>query len=314
MVMMVRKSSKREDMSGSSGSRKAPRVKTSLVNKNFCAFILTHGRPKNQKTLKTLKDYGYTGKTYLVVDDKDPTLEEYQDLYGDMVLVFSKDEIAKTMDQGDNQPKRSVVFARNACFDLARNLGFETFIQLDDDYVLFDWRNDSKLEWGYIPMRNLDLVFKAALEYYADAPFSALCFSQTGDFIGGKKGNIGGKVALIRKAMNSWICSTSRQFSFVGQLNDDVNTYMSHGNRGLLFGTLTMASLQQTQTQASEGGLTELYIDSGTYVKSFYTVMYGPSYCTVNMMGPVHPRLHHRILWGNAVPKILSEDHGRNHA
>jgi len=55
----------------------------------FCIFILTHKRPDNQITLETLRRGNYSGKVYLVVDDLDPTLPEYQRLYGDKVLTFS---------------------------------------------------------------------------------------------------------------------------------------------------------------------------------------------------------------------------------
>lgn len=43
--------------------------------------------------------------------------------------------------------------------------------------------------------------------------------------------------------------------------------------------------------------MTELYLDAGTYVKSFYTVMYCPSCVVVSAMGTAHRRLHHHIKW-----------------
>ena len=42
---------------------------------DFAAFILTHRRPDNVQTVKALAASGYTGKTYIVVDDLDPTLD-----------------------------------------------------------------------------------------------------------------------------------------------------------------------------------------------------------------------------------------------
>jgi hypothetical protein len=61
------------------------------------------------------------------------------------------------------------------------------------------------------------------------------------------------------------------------------------------------------QTQQSKGGLTELYLDKGTYVKSFYPVMYAPSAVKKSMMGDKHMRIHHRVCWNNCVPLILNE-------
>lgn len=60
---------------------------------DFAVFILTHGRAKQQKTVKTLKRCGYTGRLYLIVDDEDKELDEYIRLYGSDVITFSKREI-----------------------------------------------------------------------------------------------------------------------------------------------------------------------------------------------------------------------------
>jgi hypothetical protein len=53
--------------------------------------------------------------------------------------------------------------------------------------------------------------------------------------------------------------------------------------------------------------MTEAYLDSGTYVKSFYTVMVAPSCTSIRIMGPIHKRLHHKINWRTAVPLIIPE-------
>jgi hypothetical protein len=88
-----------------------------------------------------------------------------------------------------------------------------------------------------------------------------------------------------------------------------VNTYCRLGSVGKLFFTATHVSLTQKATQSQAGGITELYLDVGTYVKAFYTVMYHPSGCKVSMMGSKSARIHHRIKWNNTVPKILRETH-----
>ncbi|NDC49659.1 MAG: hypothetical protein EBZ61_11390, partial [Micrococcales bacterium] len=65
-----------------------------------------------------------------------------------------------------------------------------------------------------------------------------------------------------------------------------------------------------TQTQQTAGGMTDMYRDTGTYMKSFYTVMMLPSCVTVRPMGgATFHRLHHHVKWGYAVPKIISDQH-----
>lgn len=79
---------------------------------DFCVFILSHGRPRNIKTLRTLKKCGYTGEWYVVIDDEDDTEAEYRELYGDKVLQFNKKEISETFDTGDlSEDRRTIVYA-----------------------------------------------------------------------------------------------------------------------------------------------------------------------------------------------------------
>lgn len=86
-----------------------------------------------------------------------------------------------------------------------------------------------------------------------------------------------------------------------------MNTYTSLGNRGGLMLTLFNVVIWQITTQQSSGGMTELYRSEGTFVKSFYTVMYGPSFTRLHQMGMNHMRLHHKIAWDHAVPCIVGE-------
>ena len=106
--------------------------------------------------------------------------------------------------------------------------------------------------------------------------------------------------------MNSFVFKTNNPVTFIGRMNDDVNTYVMEGMRGKLFFTAMHIQLCQLPTQSNEGGLTEMYIDAGTYVKSFYTVMMQPSRVTIGTMGNLHRRYHHMISWDQTVPKILS--------
>ena len=93
-------------------------------------------------------------------------------------------------------------------------------------------------------------------------------------------------------------------------MNDDVNTYTALGMRGHLFLTVGAVHLNQMMTQQNAGGLTDIYQSSGTYVKSFYTVLACPSSTTVAALsGQKHTRFHHRISWRHQVPLILREEH-----
>lgn len=280
---------------------------------DFAIFILTHGRPTNIKTMATLKDCGYTGKLYLVVDDEDKTLDKYIANFGkDRVVVFNKKEMADQVDEGNNfDERRTITHARNACFKIAKDLGIKYFMELDDDYISFEYRYVSrcgeKLKVHYVS--NLDAVLGLYLEFYKATGFSSMAFAQGGDFIGGVENKYATKKPLIRKCMNSFICSTERPFQFIGAMNEDVNTYVTLGSRGVLFGTIPMISLVQTATQSQKHGITDMYLRFGTYCKAFTTVMMHPSSVRISMMNTSNPRIHHLIKWQNTTPMIVSEQY-----
>lgn len=280
---------------------------------NFAVFILTHGRADNVITYRTLRKQGYTGRIYLMVDDEDAQIEEYKKLYKDQVIVFKKQDAIAMTDAGDNFGKRNaVVFARNYNFVVAENLGIKYFLQLDDDYSGFRYTFDNNRQYitRQIIIKNLDIIIDSMLEFYIDSGATTIAMSQGGDFIGGE----GSKVSKLhstgqfsRKVMNSFFCSTDRPFKFMGRINEDVNAYTNLGIKGNLFITVPRIRLEQKQTQANSGGLTDIYLDLGTYVKSFYSVMYAPSCVKITEMGVINRRLHHMVKWKNAVPMIVPE-------
>ena len=125
-------------------------------------------------------------------------------------------------------------------------------------------------------------------------------------FYGGADGgNI--KKKILRKAMNTFFCSTERPFKFIGRINEDVNTYCYYGSQGNLFLTLLEASINQMDSQTNKGGMTDAYNALGTYTKSFYTVLCCPSCVKLSVMISRHPRIHHIVSWENCVPKIISD-------
>lgn len=274
---------------------------------DFAVFILSHGRPDNIKTLKMLEDGNYTGDWYIVIDNEDKTADRYYDLYGDKVIMFNKSEVAEKIDDGDNfEERRAVVYARNAVFDIAEDMGLKYFLQLDDDYTYISYRRIEGDKLAAIRVNNLDDLFGAMIRFLEVSGAKTVCFAQGGDLIGGKdNGNF--HKGILRKAMNTFFCKVDRRFEFLGKLNEDVTTYTLLGSRGELFFTITGVNIVQVPTQQGKGGITEAYKDLGTYVKSFYTVMYMPSCVKVSSMGETNKRVHHKVYWDNCVPKILNE-------
>lgn len=283
---------------------------------DFAVFILSWKRPDRVYTLEALRKHGYTGPVYIVVSEDDPTLDEYHERFGKRLLTFKREEVQSLTDTMDPLRDLSgVVYARNATPSLAEALGLRVWLDLDDDYKSWYWKYGPKRDGGVVrwlknaaPVQNLDAVMEAYVEFMEEVPRClTIAMVQSGDIIGGPRGSKSKAITLWRKAMNSFFRHVERPFYFRGRLNEDVNAYLYYGNRGGLMFTYLEPMLYQMPTQQNPGGLTELYLDMGTYTKSFFSLMVLPTAVKITPMGNAYPRLHHRIDWDLAVPKIISE-------
>ena len=273
---------------------------------DFAVFILTHGRANNVVTYETLMRKGYSGRWYVVIDNEDEQENQYRERFGEHVLQFDKVGISKRFDTMDvSNERRTVVYARNACWDLARKIGVRYFVELDDDYKEFEFRYPYGGKLCVKSCENVDKLFDAMLQFLIDTKADTVAMAQGGDFIGGIRGG-NYKKKCLRKVMNTFFCDVERPFDFIGRINEDVYTYCCYGSRGWLALTTTEASITQQQTQKNAGGMSDVYLDSGTYLKSFYTVMVAPSCVKIGVMGDKHLRIHHRIDWDCCVPKIIN--------
>lgn len=279
-----------------------------MTDRPYCVLIVSNRRADRVITLRTLERVGYDGPWFIVIDDQDPTASEYIEQFGkDRVIIFDKDKYASETDAGDiTGDLASVIFARNACWDIARDLGFDYFLVLDDDYTQLRFRREINGELLSAQAPRIGGIFDAMFEFLDVSNAAAVAFSQGGDFIGG----VGGskyRRRVLRKAMQTWFIRTDSTWRVVGRLNDDVNTYAVHGTRGDLFLTVTACSIEQTLTQQADGGMTPAYLQDGTYIKSFYTLMMVPSATTINLMGTVHKRIHHKLSGKHCFPMIIPE-------
>ena len=276
----------------------------------YCIFIPTYKRANNVETYKTLRDGGYNGDIYLVVGTDDPEIEEYKRLYGKQVILFNKEDV--NVDVCDNFGKKNcVVFARNAIFDIAKEKGVDVFCVLDDDYNRFSFRRVytdgiEEILKGF-KVEDLNSCILASFDYLYNTPIlDCFAWCQDGDFIGGAGGF--DNISFKRKIMNAFFFKTKRRIRFMGSINEDLSASVYEGQRGKLFFTISDVSVHQQKTQQNRGGLTDIYLDTGTYVKSFYSVIVAPNCVKVHTMGSKDLRIHHRVDWNLACPKLIREE------
>lgn len=277
-----------------------------MESKDFVVFILTHGRAKTISTYRALRDGGYTGKVYIVIDNEDDQEDLYRQKFGDMVIQFDKrDYLAKT-DLGDLDDDRRIgVFARNFIQDEAKRLGYKFHLQLDDDVHGFTYRFPQGDVLRALRCQHLDEVFAGMVQYMKETPITSLSFALSAYNMGGVNGSI--NEGMTRKTMTTFLMRADDVQYFNMRMNDDITTSLINGMRGKLYYSYLPVEVEVDKTQVQSGGMTDIYQKNGTYRKSFYSVMCCPSCVKVSAMGITDYRIHHTIKWNNAVPKLLSQ-------
>ncbi len=284
---------------------------------DFCIFILSFGRTHNPKTYKTLMEYDGTSLNqdlYFICSDDDEQLPKYIEDYGDRVLVFNKEKTFPYNDTMDNFNKTNIVlYARNITFAFANKLGYRYFLELDDDYDIFSQRifyDNEKLMMKKI--LDYDKLFDVHLNFLKNTPCKTITMSQHGDYIGGV-GNSNARRGHQRKVMNSFFCDVQNPYFFDGTINEDTNYYIQSGRQGILNFNLFGFALNQETTQQNAGGLTDIYLEGGTYLKSFYSVICTPSACKIGTLGAgKFKRVHHQVNSNYCYPKILDEKYSKH--
>lgn len=279
----------------------------SEYRESFAVFILSHGRADEIKTVKMLKDSGYTGDWYVVIDNEDDQADQYFSKFSEHVIQFDKKAVADETDTGDTDNDRRVgVFARNKIQDLAEERGYKYHLQLDDDFTRIDFRyvEDDRLVTK--ACRDLDTLFYYLVRYIDKTDIAWLSFTLSSEYLGGIRGK---KyfMGLNPKTMGSFLMRADKKVKFRMRMNDDITTTIDEASRGLLMYSVMYLQVQTPPTQHMRGGMTEIYQDNGTYRKSFYSVMCCPSFVKIAKQGRINFRIHHKISWNNCRPKLVNE-------
>lgn len=277
-----------------------------MKSKDFAVFILSHGRADTISTYRALRDGGYTGRTYVVIDNEDDQEDLYRQKFGDDIIQFDKRDYLEKTDLGDLDTDRRIgVFARNFIQDEAKRLGYKFHLQLDDDVHGFTYRFAQGKVLRALHCSHLDEVFSGMVEYMKETPITSLSFALSAYNMGGVDGSI--NEGMTRKTMTTFLMRADDIQYFHMRMNDDITTSLINGMRGKLYYSYLPIEVEVDKTQVKAGGMTDIYQKNGTYRKSFYSVMCCPSCVKVSAMGITDYRIHHEISWNNAVPKLLSE-------
>ena len=248
---------------------------------DFAIFICTYGRPDNQLTLSTLKECGYSGKIYLVLDDTDTTIQQYIDNYGsDNIIVFDKNYyINNCIDTGDNKGHyKCILYAKNAVEDIAKELQLQSFVIADDDIGKFRFRYpyDDKMKSVSIS-NNFDLILDTCIDYLLSCNIASIgfCFSQM--YFSGV--SVLNDLHKFRVPYNFVFRNTSINVDWHSWFGEDVITAISYNKVGQFWTVIpyVQQDISGVGSGNANGGMADIYRKTNSFKLAMCDFMYHPS-------------------------------------
>lgn len=271
-------------------------------------FIITHQRADKQLTLKMLKQSGYSGKVYLVVDDMDCQLQEYRKRYGDNILIFSKKKYAEKVDTHINKFRTcSAVFARNACIDMAKEMGLSFYFVCDDDIRCIYVKDGRTGKMETHKIADIERVLSKLVEFMENTRVHAVAFADNSAYIGGANQHVrnGVKYVLTKFVL----CRTDDPVIYQSIMwEDQASCYRDLGVGKIDFSIMFLAAATPPNEKGA-GGCAEMYKSSTNYVNSFMVLMVRPD--CVKIVPGKEEKCRMRTRQNALHPMILHEKYRR---
>lgn len=275
------------------------------MRSDFAVMICSHGRAETMTTYRMLRNQGFSGEIIIVIDDEDEQAERYKELY-DHVEVFCKEDYYKSSDGVITGKQKAILYARNACYDIAERLGLLYFTEFDDDLnsIFLRYIEEDRC-LSYKPS-NLDKTLDIVLDMLnvCDAVVGVSLLVQ-GDYIGGVASRAFRRA--VRCCSQAFFLRTDRRVDFLASMNEDTCSCLVHGMRGKLFfgvaGTMLEAEPIGQNTKMGNG-MADFYKKMDSFARSFMATIVRPDCAGPELAGE---DFRIRVSWENALPYIISE-------
>ena len=266
----------------------------------YAVMICSHGRAETMTTYDLLRERGYTGKIYVIVDDLDTQIGEYFQRFGKQVIIFNKEEYYEKTDTMDNfHALGTPVYARNFCFDFAAEKKLDYFCMMDDDITDFQIRYEKDGQLKGKKAFHMDELLGSMVEYMDEADITQIGWAFPGGLIGGLNGRF--KTGLGITACCAVILKTNSGVRYVGTFNEDVNIAFKYWKEGHKFFEVYMLNVVSPERGTNDGGLADLYRKESFYRACFYSIILEPCSCKLRSDAKM------TLSRGTVAPKIISE-------
>jgi hypothetical protein len=249
----------------------------------FAVFILSHKRADRVETYSTLRNSGYTGEIYVVIDDEDPQQLLYQERF-ENILVFNKSKWIESTDTVTNDKKKSSpVYARNYIEFKAGEMGYDAYIVMDDDIINLRFRYvENYVAKSQALKSSLDEVLEAYINYLLTANIATLSFATVMVYAGG----VHSEADMVRLASHRYTCQIHmRNLAFpvdwISLANNDSISANNTAKLGYLWWALPFIVYDSPKMNTLPGGMKEVYDGVSEFRRAFMSTVVSPSVCRV---------------------------------
>ncbi len=274
---------------------------------NFAVFIISHKRADRVQTYHALRTAGYTGQIYVVVDDEDPQLDKYKELYSKELIIFAKNDYISKVDTiiRTNQ-KSSPIYARCFVEYTAKEYKLDAFMMIDDDMPTFRYRWVDGDKARSLSMKiGMDDVLRLYAQYIIDNNIAVTSFVHTMFYVAGVHG-LDRRITEQRELNGVFIRNTKFNVDWVGIMRHDMIANLLTAKRGYIWWALPFVvfeTLPMNEVGVNEGGMKETYDMLNHYRRSFLGVIASPNCCKI---GCANGRIKISCDWSKVYPKIIS--------
>ena len=275
-------------------------------------FIISHNRPEVY-TYHALRLSGYRNDIYIIIDDKDPQLDEYQKRYKENILIYSKDDYTM-IDMADLLPSlNSATTPKYAAFRFASEMKLDAMAIFDDDLKDFKYRYESgnklSTKW-FADTPKMQSVLDACFEFVASQQIP-VCLS----FYPAARMFPDTMRKFIRKCVNMFVTTPSFGFKTIEKIcpfrcrffDDDIFCAKSNSVGALVFAIQNITFVSQTfdMEKKNTGGMNDIYNGVSTYSRKFQYIISNPSNTPISVF-----EKDGKLSFGTPTPeytRILSE-------
>lgn len=272
------------------------------IEKLATIYIISKGRPQCV-TAQTLQKMEYPGEWFIVCGNNDETLPEYQQRWGDRVLVFDWYEQIKHTDVLDNfgfeNMPSGAAPVRNAVFDFSRARGELRHWQLDDDFTVFRLTNTERTKNKRLTGDLMYWWLGRMAKFAYDSKMANVGFILCHEMFPSEATTFSHRIFAAHNMSNDPEITPE----WKGRFNDDtIHAINVHRLGKMKEMQLKMVGLDDIKTQQETGGLTDMYQTLGTVRKTAYLILVAPNAARLTIRWQ---RYHHIVDWGKLVVKTL---------